>query len=745
MRRLISFSTAAIVSVWGLTASAQDPLLVRVWRPLGPGPNTLGQTENVVPDNEVVGAVSRLAPHPTNPDILYVGAVNGGVWKTTNATALRPTWIRLTDQQASLSIGALELDPTDATHQTLVAGTGRFSSFGRAGGARAGLFRTTDGGATWTPLDGGGVLAGKNISGAAARGPVLLVSANTLDGGRAAQAGIYRSSDAGATFAQVLAGFAHDLASDPISPNRLYTTAVGAEAAGTPSGLYRSLDTGATWTRVSDAAIDAQLRATTSNVKLAVGTSNNVYVAIANGGRLTGVFRSGDGGTTWAAMDVPVAHPGGQASFHLSLAAEPTDPNIVYLGGDRQNIGDFGARNFSGRLFRGNAAQPLGSQFVHLTNSRSVGPVGGGTLSNSSPHADSRDLAIDARGEIIECDDGGIYRRTRPLDNMGDWFSMNGTLQSTEFHNIAYDSNAHIVIGGAQDTGTPAEQQTAGRRWFEISTADGGDVAVDDRSTPGFSVRYSSTQNLGGFRRQVVDANNMLVSRVFPAHTLVGGGALPSFGFTAPVELNNADGHRLILGASNGAYESLDQGDTIRLVQPPLSVSAVAYGGAGNPDILYVGSLSDVWVRTAAFPAPLVRSATYPGSGSGRPVFAVVLDPRRPTTAFVVDPFTVYQTTDAGATWTDITGNLLALDTGTLRSIALMTGRDGDRLVVGTMTGVFAARPDSGFRVWERLGAGLPRVSVYDLEYDATDDVLVAGTLGRGAWILNLVLLAGGQ
>ena len=136
-------------------AGARKAALGGAWQDQGPGPNTLGQVEGIQ-DGEVVGAIHTAAPHPTNADILYAGAVNGGIWRTDNATDASPTWVQQSDSQASLSIGAMEFDPTDATAQTLLAGIGRYSSFGRLGGSRIGLLRTTDGGTNWIPLDGGG-------------------------------------------------------------------------------------------------------------------------------------------------------------------------------------------------------------------------------------------------------------------------------------------------------------------------------------------------------------------------------------------------------------------------------------------------------------------------------------------------------------------------------------------------------------------------------------------------------------
>ncbi len=766
--------------LWTLPAAAAQPA-AGVWVIEGPGPNTEGQVEGIE-NGEVVGAIHTVAAHPHAPNKLFVGAVNGGVWATNNATSQNIQWTRLTDDQASNSIGALEFDPTDPSSKTLVAGIGRFSSFSSTGGARTGLLRTTDGGTTWTALNGGGILFDKNISGVAARGNVIVASVNTAVPNTTANIGIWRSTDTGATFTRISngngaatglpVGITFDLVGDPNRPNRLFTSVIFANLGGGQNGIYRSDDTGATWTKVSNAAIDALLiSGGTSNVEFAVGRHNNVYAAIVNSGRLARVFRSGDGGATWTAMELPLTndgvptgiHPGAQGGIHMAIVADPTDANIVYVSGDRQPLmnelagGPFffpnslGAEDFTGRIFRGDASKPAGSQWVHITHSNALGAPGGGTASNTAPHADSREMTFDAAGNLIETDDGGIYKRTNPRSNAGDWFTMIGDLQTAEIHSVSYDSTSNIVFGGAQDTGVPMQNIPSDLTWFSLLTADGGDTAAFDNLAPGVSVRYSSNQFLGNFNRTFWDTASNFLGFAFPNLTVVSGAPIQEQFYT-PIATNAVDGDRIVFSATNSVYESFDQGDTLIEIAPAglrptgNGVDPVAYGAADNADALYVGATDRVFIRTTAG-SPLTLSVTFPGRGTGATVTDIALHPDHANTAVVTNTVAVFRTTNAGATWTNITGNIQALVPLTLRSVAYVTNPAGDAVIVGTTNGVYYATEAGGFTNWQRFGAGLPTVPVFDLDYDSADDVLIAGTMGRGAWkLLNVssLIQAGG-
>jgi hypothetical protein len=725
------------------------------WVKQGPAPATDGQIENVVPDDEVVGAIEAVVTHPTDADIIYVGGVNAGIWKTENATSSSPNWTNLTDEFQSLSIGSLDMDPTDGSHQTLVAGIGRFSSYLREGGERIGLLRTTNGGSTWNVINGGGSMVGRNVAAVAARGSTIVAAVNTADANNFGEIGIWRSTNGGASYTQISngngsatglpGGVTHDLGRDRANPSRLFTSVIFADGVGGVNGIYRSTDTGATWTKVSTAAVDGFITNSVSNIEFSV-SGNTIFAGIVASGRLSAVFRSADGGNSWNNMGVPTttedgfavgAHPGGQGSIHFSIQADPSNNSIVYIGGDRQPFlgeasggpgffpNSIGANDFSGRLFRGNYVNPTTTNWTPLTHV--------GTASNSSPHADSREMAFDANGNLIEVDDGGIYRRTSPQNASGDWFSINGDLASTEYHGIAYDSLSDIIIGGAQDVGTTEQLVPDGATFRSILTADGGDVAVDNTGTLG-SVRYSSFQNLGAFLRRVMNASNSETSRSFPALNVTSG---PGFSaqFYTPIATNAVVGNRLLIGADSALYESSDGAATLQSIGTGIRVNAFAgdpliYGVPGNANLVMAAQGPALYTRTSAPP----NAVTFNSEPTGDSINSLAINPGDANDIFALSTAEIAFSSNFGGSWTDITGNLGSFDPRRLRALAFAPGAD-PALLVGTDRGIFVAFESSGYSTWARLGGdNLPNAPVYELDYDIEDDVLVAGLLGRGAW-----------
>ncbi len=718
------------------------------WRAIGPGPSHNGQVENI-PNREVVGAINAVATHPSNAGIVYVGSVNGGVWRTANATAAAPNWVRLTDALGSLSIGSLELDPTDAQSRTLAAGVARTSSLSRDGGALIGLLRSTDEGASWTVLS---ALANREIHGVAPRGAVLVAATDN---------GIHRSTNTGNTFSQLSgaagsglpAGATLDLAGHANAPTVLYAAVTG----GSARGIFRSADTGATWTRVSDAAVEARMNvgtAGTRRTELAVGAAGQVFIVVVDDtGRASAVFRSATGSAPWVDLGVPLTteqdsvqfgiHPGRQGSIHLSIAADPNNDQIVYVGGDRQPYfgegvsgsssffpNSIGARDYTGRLFRGDASQPAGSRWTPLTHS--------GTPNNSAPHADSRDMAFDAAGNLVQVDDGGIYKRTQPATSAGTWLSINGDLQTTEYHGIAWDAVSNRVIGGAQDTGT-TQLRTPGSPIFDsLSTGDGGDVVVEDRSSTTSSTRYTSFQNLGSLRRRSYNANNVQTANVSPARALLNKSPALVAQFYTPLSVNYASATRLVIGASNGVYESFDRADSIERISTvrinAFNGDPIVYGVDGNAGFLFFGAGTGLHLRPSDADE-LQQIATLPAT-----VVDVSVDVTAPEQMFAITQTGVHYSNNGGSSFSLVTGNLVSgLAPGRLRTSEFIPGED-PALVVGANRGVYIAFASSGYSSWAQLGSGLPNAVVYELEFDHIDRVLLAGTLGRGAWALDLPL-----
>jgi hypothetical protein len=308
----------AITSLVGLSGGAAA-LAAPAWVEQGPGPILNGQDEGLPGPNPVAGAINAIVPSPSSADIVFVGTVNGGVWKTSNATAATPTWTPLTDTQLpALSINSLAISPVSPN--TLFAGTGSTSSFAFFGSPGFGVARSTDGGVTWTVL-AAATFAGRRIDSivpTTLSGGNVVLAATLFDEG-----GVYRSTDNGVTFTRISGNGTSGLPSagvskliaDPGNANRFYAGVPENFGAGAVAGVYRSDDGGVTWTAVNTGLTGLS---TSLRILLAVhnDVSNNAVYAdiISTSGTLSGVFRSTNQGGSWTSLGVPSPpiYPGGQ-------------------------------------------------------------------------------------------------------------------------------------------------------------------------------------------------------------------------------------------------------------------------------------------------------------------------------------------------------------------------------------------------------------------------------------------------
>jgi hypothetical protein len=509
--------------------------------------------------------------------------------------------------------------------------------------------------------------------------------------------------------------------------------------------VYRSDNGGLTWTEVNTGltGLDSSLRILLSVHNNAARGTNAVYAAVL-GADLVGVFRSDNFGATWTALDVPPEQlfPRIQTGYNGAVAADPNDPNVVFVSGT------FGSCPF-GSTWRGDASLLPGSPWT------SVDCEG---AHNTGPHPDSRAMAFETNGNLLQANDGGIYRLVDPSNrsDQRQWVSVNGDIRPTEFHSVAYDPLSGIVFGGAQDNGTSIQSAPGEFAWVQLLGGDGGNVAVDSDQTshPGTTIRYSSVQDLGFFNRTTWDATNTMVGGFTLAGLLITSGlgtgeTLTQFEvpqFYQPFVLNAIDQSRMMIGTGN-LYESLDRGDTLAnlgstgffVVGNDFGASPMAYGGRlggmAYRDVFYAAAGTVIFHRVT-LGGSITKLTNYPGGS----VLSLVIDPQNYRRLYVADENShVWGSFDEGVSWIDLTGNLPTLSSSirVLEFVRPTAQAKPAVLVAGGLGGVFQLRhPQTPGAQWKPLTRQLPHGLVLDLHYDA-NDVLVAGFLGRGAWTLS--------
>jgi len=741
------------------------------WVPEGPAP-IINAGSSVAPNHPATGAVESAAVNPNNPRQIYVGSVNGGVWRTDNADPNNTgaiTWTPLTDPQQSLAMGSIAYSPLDLSGNTLFVGTGSFSNLAQAGGPAIGVLRTTDGGAAWQtfPLNPAGnepqvkTVLPTRVNLSPGPGVQEMVLVGTLGGG------LFRSDDTGQTYTPISGinnlpnGSVTQLIADPNNVNQFYA-AVAQQ--GVFQGVFNPVTKVINWTAVNTAGLTNA--ATSNDIQIAAnsdGVNTTIFaLVVGSAPGNQGAFRSVNGGN-WTALAQP---PG--------IFANPNVPNQFFPGPGQ-----------SGFFI---ATDPTNSQVAYITGYSSgthvfrYDPSGAGSwvaiMGATSPHADGRSLIFLNNTTLIETDDGGIYSLSNPITATAataNWQSLIGetvtghALGDVETHDIAWDSNSSVIVGGAQDNGTSVQQTTGNSVWTALRDDDGGDVLVDNFTLAGSnqSIRYFSSQNFGGFSRQTFDTNNNPVGGsvgLIPAAGLtgfVGQFVTPTaINAIAPTAAQIAAGQstRIVIGGGTTApgvkppitagavYESNNAGvaaNAAAVTWAPVptgagftgAVTALAYGGrrngVDNPDALYVGANGLVFVRAMAGGTLTATATPFPGGN----VRGITLDPTDWQHAFVASSSGVWETTDMGATWTNRTGNLTSL-TSNLQTIEFAGQGAVAAILVGGQGGVFRMITNNP-GLWGEFGAGLPNTVTYDLDYNAASNILVAGTLGRGAWTVN--------
>ncbi len=687
------------------------------------------------------GRIADIALDPADPNTWYVAVGSGGVWKTVNAGT---TWAPIFDDQDAYSIGCVTVDPSNP--HIVWVGTGE-NVGGRHVGFGDGVYRSDDGGSSWTNV---GLGSSEHISKivvhpedsdtvwVAAQGPLW-----SPGGDR----GLYKTTDGGATWTKVLAGGewtgVTDVVLDPRDPDALvaatwqrHRTIAAYMGGGPESGLHRSTDGGETWVKLENGLPKGNL----GKIGLAISPLDPdvLYAVIELNRREGGVWRSADRGSSWEKRSDAVSGATGP-HYYQELVASPHAFDRIYLVDVRIQVSDDG-----GTTFR--------------------------RLKEAHKHSDNHSITFrpDDPDYLLVGTDGGIYES---FDLAATWRFV-ANLPVTQFYKVALDDTEpfYWVYGGTQDNNsqggpsrTDAVNGIMNRDWVIVLGGDGHQPATEPGNP---DIMYAESQE-GVLHR--VDRTTGEVVLIQPQPD--ADDPPERFNWDSPILVSPHSPTRLYF-ASQRLWRSDDRGDSWTPVSGDVTrdqdrMLLPFMGRQWSWDAPW-----DMWAMsmfntiTSIAESPLEEGLLYVGTddgllqvsedggGSWRTIEVGSL-PGVPDAAFVNDvkadlhdADTVYvaldnhksgdfapylvKSTDRGRSWTSLAGDLPDRH---LVWRVVQDHVDPDLLFAGTEFGVFFSV--DGGRRWVELDGGVPTIPFRDLAIQRREDDLVGASFGRGFFILD--------
>jgi photosystem II stability/assembly factor-like uncharacterized protein len=654
------------------------------------------------------GRITDVAISPVNDDHLYVSTAVGGVFRSLDRGL---NWTPVFDAIGQPSIGNIAIAPSNA--QRIYIGTGEANGSATSGAFFGdGIYRSDDGGDTWTNAG----LAESNHIGRIVVDPAdpnrVFVAATGVLYGTNEERGIYRTTDGGATWEQVLfvtnETAAIDVVMNSANPDILYAAMWERTRepwqrsyAGLTSAIHRSVDGGDTWTELGAAnglpAPDSQ----TGRIGLAISESDpaTIYARFTTNeitNVFNGLYKSADNGDNWALVTLTDLD-GIDSSFGWyfgNVRVNPTNPDEVFV---------------------------LGQRIYRTTNS------GTSWTEINGMHVDHHALEY-SRNDVnfvLAGNDGGAYTST----NGGANWQKFTNLPITQFYNIEVDySDPTRLYGGTQDNNTIRTLTGGTNDWASIVGGDGFHVNVDPNDN---NFVYAESQ-FGNLRRSTDGGNNF-------TNATDGIGGTDRNNWNTPVILSPFDSEVVYYG-SNKLYSS-DKAIFWTAISPDLTdgqhpSGSLSYGtltaiaaSYNNLDVIYTGS-DDGNVQVT-----FDGGTTWTNVSAGLPdryVTSIATIPSDDNTAYVTfSGFTeldyaahVFMTIDGGQNWTDISGNLPGIPVNDIITYPLL-----DLLFVATDLNVWYSY-DEGTN-WDIVGNDLPLTIIRDLKLHEPTNTLYAGSFGR--------------
>jgi uncharacterized repeat protein (TIGR01451 family) len=737
------------------------------WTALGPNPLE-GIARSDGTPTLLSGRIGALAIRKDGTFIL--GAAQGGIWTIGPTDS---TWVNRTDSLPSLSTGALAVAPSNDLVVYDGTGEGALSGDSYTGN---GILKSTDGGNTWSHVSGDFFL-GVSISRLAVDpNNANHLYASVLRGRGGARRvsppihsayGLWESKNGGVAWTLIMPTpstslGATDIKLDPQTPTTLYASFWG-------DAMYKSTNGGATWAQIMN-GLPAGANYLAVPTRFSIGISHPAgqsavlytgfdWVDSANHYHSARIFKSADQGASWSVLptggatadDSILGYCGTQCFYDNVVEPDPNNPNILFVAG---SFG-YNLSPQSGGVYRSDD--------------------GGQTWKNIgwNLHPDFHALAFDPNNSanVLIGNDGGVWfspdRGGRP--NASDPLSAadfqngdlnGGGLQITQFTSIATNPTRTARFwGGSQDNGTE-RKAAANQFWFDVASGDGGQVLVDPTN---FNYVYGTYFGISPYR--ITDGGANFFTNQFIENGINLGDRSE---FYTPYTMNQLNPNQLFLGTyrlyRTDNAKAASAGDVLwKAISPDLTsgctgpapngarnctLSAIGVGGG---QAVYTGSLdgyvyvstdaqvnaNPTWTRVGVHSAGLGDKHSLPN----RPVAWIAVDRSNYRTAYLAyngygaatphQTGHVYKTTDAGASWTDISGNLPDIP---VNSIVLDPSYP-NTLYAATDIGPVVTY--NGGASWSALGTGFPTVAVDQIDLDPSHGTLAAGTHGRGAWKIN--------
>ena len=696
--------------------------------------------------NNAGGRSRAIAIRPDNANIMLASGVAGGIFRSTNGGT---TWTPMDDAMQNMAVVAIEMAPNNPNIVYAGTGEGYFNSDAVRGD---GIFKSTDGGLTWSKL------ASTNRAGNSAWDYVYAIRVDPTNANNvwaATRNGVYRSANGGGSWNLVLAeSYCLDLEFN-------WSANVAVASCGTlnlPGEVFRSTDRG-----LSFGAAPVLAQPNQSRTELAVSKSSpNVMYAVAayydanaslNYG-LRGVWRSTDSGATWvlrtdnnsanpfntallgdfdSACD---SDPRAQGWYDLEVAVDPVDSNIVWVGGiDIFRSNDGGANFGRAGVWYEDDFEAWG---IHADQHRIVFHPGYNGTSNQIMYVGN---------------DGGIYRTnnaraavsTFPTSSCTGvvnpsvvWDDLNDGFGVTQFyHGVVHpdaDTGELLFMGGTQDNGTWFGDINP-NNWGEIWGGDGGYAAVD--TDDGWDRFYVSSQN-AGFIRWIW--NN--AAQTYQRTSGTDGLDDPDFNFITPFAMDPNNPKVLWTGGKR-IWRTTDGMDNWTAASAPAAaadqITAVAVA-PGNSNLVLMGTEGGAFLRntaaSSAGPSTVWQTNNVVSDGV---ISEITFDPNVAGRVYATQSrfgrAHVLVSNNSGASWTAIdklgqAGGIPDIPVHTL----VVDPDDSDRLYVGTDLGLFVST--NAGSTWAVGDSPLPNTVVEKLVFikQGSTRTLVAFTHGRGAW-----------